>query len=147
MENCFCSLIAENLIKNECSCLQHRGASEKIGKLLSSYNIKLASKSSNTLERAFCHLKDKVKKDDRSEIVHEAQCSDCEKVYIGESGRELRTIGIKEHQGNINKREANSQIYKHLEKRGHANFDWNNVKVLGRSKKILSAVFRIFYLF
>ena len=90
MENCFCSLIAENLIKNECSCLQHRGASEKIGKLLSSYNIKLASKSSNTLERAFCHLKDKVKKEDRSEIVHEAQCSDCEKVYIGESGRELR---------------------------------------------------------
>ena len=32
-----------------------RGASEKIGKLLSSYNIKLASKLSNTMKRTFCH--------------------------------------------------------------------------------------------
>ena len=62
------------------------------------------------------------------------RCRDCEKVYIAESGRELGTR-IKEHQGNINKREPNSQIYKHLEESGHANFDWNNAKVLGRSNK------------
>ena len=54
-----------------------KGASEKICKLLSSYNIKLASKSSNTLKRTFCHLKDKVKKEDTSEIVYEVKCSDC----------------------------------------------------------------------
>ena len=68
------------------------------------------------------------------------KCSDCEKVYIGESGRELGTR-IKEHPRNINKREANSQIYKHLEESGHANFDWNNVKVLGRSSKKDSRLF------
>ena len=56
------------------------------------------------------------------------------KVYIGEFGRELGTR-IKEHQGNINKRETNSQIYKHLEECRHANFDCNNVKILGRSNK------------
>ena len=116
-----------------------KGASEKIGKLLSSYNI-ITSKSSNTLKRTFCHLKDMVKKEDTSEIVYEVKCSDCEKVYIGESGRELGTR-IKEHQGNINKREINSQIYKHLEESGHANFDWNNVKVLGRSSKKDSRLF------
>ena len=68
-----------------------RGSSEKIGKLLSSFNIKLATKSSNTFTRTFCHLKDKVKKGDTSEIVYEVKCSDCEKVYIGEFGRELGT--------------------------------------------------------
>ena len=117
-----------------------RGASEKIDKLLSSYNIKLASKSSNTLKRTFCHLNDKVKKEDTSEIVYEVKCSYCEKVYIGESRREFGTR-IKEHQGNINNREANLQIYKHLEESGHANFDWNTVKVLGRSNKKDSRLF------
>ena len=116
-----------------------KGTSEKIGKRLSSY-IKLESKSSNTLKRNFCHLKDKVKKEDTSEIVYEVKCSDCEKVYIGESGRELGTR-IKEHPGNINKREAKLQIYKHLEESGHANFDWNNAKVLGRSRKKDSRLF------
>ena len=68
-----------------------RGPSEKIGQLLSSYNIKLAIKSSNTFKRTFCHfLKDKVKKEDTSEIVYEVKCSDCEKIYIGESGRRVK---------------------------------------------------------
>ena len=43
------------------------------------------------------------------------KCSDCEKVYIGESGRELGTR-MKDPQGNINKREENSQITNTLKK-------------------------------
>ena len=92
------------------------------------------------MKSTFCHLKDKVKKEDTSEIVYQVKCSDCEKVYIGESGRELGTR-IKEHQRNINKQEANSQIYKHLEESGHTNIDWNNVKVLGRLSKKDSRLF------
>ena len=60
----------------------------------------------------------------------------CRSLYASPdaySGRELGTR-IKEHQGNINKREANSQIYT-------LNFDWNNVKVLGRSSKKDSRLF------
>ena len=103
----------------------------------------MASKSSNTFKRTFFHLKDKVRIEDTSEIVYEVKTSYCEKVYISESGRELTRI--KEHRGNTNKREVNSQIYKHLEESGHANFDWYNV-VLGRSnKKGLSGVFGIFF--
>ena len=75
-----------------------------------------------------------------SEIVYEVKCSDCDKAYIGEFGRELGTR-IKEHQGNINKREANSQIYKLLEEMGHANFDWKYRSIKKDSRLFLESSF------
>ena len=95
----------------------------------------MASKSSNSyLQNNYLSLERQLRSRKKIQVKLFMKCSDCEKVYISESGRELGTM-IKEHQGNINKLEANSQICKHLEESGHANFDWNNVKVLGRSNK------------
>ena len=39
----------------------------------------------------FCKLKDKVLDKEKSGLVHEIFCGDCDVVYIGETGRNLET--------------------------------------------------------
>ena len=80
-----------------------KGASVKIGKLLLKYGTKLASKSSNTLRRNLCKLKDKREAYENSGIVYEIKCLDCSASYLGETGRELK-LRIKEHQENSRKK-------------------------------------------
>ena len=88
-----------------------KGASEKIGKLLK-HGTQLASKSSNTLRRNFCKLKDKREAYENSGIVYEIKCLDFSASYVGETGRELK-LKIKEHQENSRKKLPTSPIYKH----------------------------------
>ena len=117
-----------------------KGASEKIGKLLLKYGTKLASKSSNTLRRNLCKLKDKREAYENSGIVYEIKCLDCSATYIGETGRELK-LRIKEHQENSRKKLPTSPIYKHLEETGHRDFDWDNATIKGHSNRKHSRLF------
>jgi len=87
-----------------------KGASEKIGKLFKQYNIKLSNKSSNTLRRQLCKLKDKCDLLQNSEVIYQVNCNDCPKTYTGETGREL-DVRIKEHQRNVRQQNENSLIY------------------------------------
>ena len=105
-----------------------KGASEQVGRLLKDHNIRLSNKSTNTLRKNLCRLKDKIETEDKTHIVYCISCKNCDKVYIGETGRHLKNR-IQEHQRNIINEEPNSQIYQHKNLTGHA-FDFENVKIL-----------------
>lgn len=111
-----------------------KGASEKIGKLLRRFDIKLSNKSTNTLRRHLCHLKDRKNKLSSSQVIYQVKCIDCNMTYTGETGRELE-VRITEHRRNIRLRDNNSLIYQHLEQTGHTDMDWDNIKILATATR------------
>lgn len=58
-------------------------------------NFRPAFYSSNTLGKILSKLKDPIPKSERSG-VYKLKCSDCEAVYIGETGRQL-SVRVREH--------------------------------------------------
>ena len=44
-----------------------------------------------TLRKILCKLKDQVATEDKSNIVYEIDCSNCQAVYFGESKRSLKS--------------------------------------------------------
>ena len=53
-------------------------------------------KPQTTLRQVLVHPEDKVEKQKKAGVVYKIPCSQCEKVYIGETGRQLGTR-ITEH--------------------------------------------------
>jgi len=58
-----------------------------------------------TLRNVLVHLKDKVSKEDTAECVYKIPCKNCQKVYIGETGRSFR-VRMKEHQKEVELQEG-----------------------------------------
>jgi len=66
-----------------------RGASERVNKLLKPLSIKIVSSSTNTIQKQLKSFKDVREKDNTVGAVYQLDCQNCDKVYIGESGREI----------------------------------------------------------
>ena len=76
-------------------------------------------------------LKTGVDKVDRAGVVYALECNDCERAYVGETGRSLRT-SVKEHVAHArNRRTDLSAMVKHAWS-GH-NMNWTP-KVLASKK-------------
>lgn len=67
----------------------------KIAKILSKVRIRTAVKVENTLKQLLDNSKDKLEKLDKNG-VYDIKCRDCKSVYIGETGRSIKTR-IKKH--------------------------------------------------
>ena len=93
--------------------------SENIRRTLKPLNLRPTFYSLNTVQRLFCHLKDPIPKDERSG-VYKISCGDCDAVYIGETGRQLK-VRIKEHLDAVRKnRPERSTFASHLLQSGHS---------------------------
>jgi hypothetical protein len=62
-----------------------QGLSEHLQRLFLRYNIRLYHKHWNTLREKLVHPKDKLKVDQKSEVVYEIKCPSCDSLYIGET--------------------------------------------------------------
>ena len=70
-------------------------------------------------------VKDKVEEADRSGVVYALECNDCERTYVGETGRSVKTRA-KEHQAHArNGRIEISATAEHAW-RGHS-MDWTPI--------------------
>ena len=67
------------------------GTSEKLRRILRSHKIRSTFYTENTLRKLLCKPKDRVATEDKSNIVCETDCSNCEAVYFGESKRSLKS--------------------------------------------------------
>ena len=47
----------------------------------------MGHKPTNTLRNKLCNLKDKRKPQDAYDAIYKIRCTDCEQVYIGETGK------------------------------------------------------------
>ena len=74
-----------------------KDTSEKIERILKKYGISSAMRPHKTIRSLVVHPKDKRTISETSGIVYNIPCKDCNKSYIGETGRLFR-YRQKEHQ-------------------------------------------------
>ena len=57
-----------------------QGTSERVGKILKDYDIKLCHKPTKTLRQDLCCMKDRRKAQDQAGVVYKIECNDCSSV-------------------------------------------------------------------
>ena len=78
-----------------------KGFSERIAKVLRSFNIKVAHKPIRTLSNILKKPKDKIEKEATRGIVYKIKCKDCDCVYIGQTSR-AKITRERAHKGHSN---------------------------------------------
>ena len=73
-----------------------KGVSERIEKVCRQLNIKTVFKSNGTLRQTLMRVKNRRPEEARRGVVYEVPCRDCNRTYIGETGRSLQER-LKEH--------------------------------------------------
>ncbi|CAH8840608.1 unnamed protein product [Trichobilharzia szidati] len=63
-------------------------------------------------------------------VIYKISCNDCDKHYIGQSGRPLR-LRIHEHKLAVKRHDIHYLISLHADNHGHQ-FDWDNVQILDK---------------
>ena len=111
-----------------------KGTSERIQKVLKPFNIYLSNQSSHTLESQLIKLKDKIPIKEKTDVVYRINCNDCDRKYIGETGRNLKTR-LSEHQRDIRKGKEQSQVFQHVRNYDH-NFNFLKPEIIHRSANI-----------
>ena len=73
-----------------------KGLSEQLQRLFKKKNINIYHQPWNTLRQKLVHPKDKVDISRKCDVVYQINCSDCDKIYVGET---CRSFGqrFKEH--------------------------------------------------
>ena len=69
--------------------------SEAIVRIMKKHNVPVAMKPWKTLKDLLVHPKDKQDKEDITECVYKVPCANCDKTYVGETGRKL---GVRLHE-------------------------------------------------
>ena len=72
------------------------GVSERVSRVLKSYNIASAMKPHNTLRNQLVHPKDKREDLEKTDALYSLPCKNCDLEYIGETGRKFSTR-LEEH--------------------------------------------------
>ena len=120
-----------------------RGTSEKAARVLQKHNIKLCHKPANTIKNQVCFLKDKRNNLDKAGVVYGLGCNECDVVYVGETGRQVKDR-MQEHRKDVERKKQASKISNHVEATGHS-FDFENVSVLdscssAKTRRLLEGV-------
>jgi hypothetical protein len=120
--------------------------SETVARVLRKHNVSVTMRPVKTLKRILVHPKDKQEKEETTECVYRIPCGNCDKTYVGETGRKFG-VRLKEHKTEVENSCARaftrSQHAANLEKRNksaltdHASqdnhvIDWPESKILDR---------------
>jgi len=96
-------------------------------------DINWAFKPTNKFEHSiFTNTKDKISKSDKTNVIYQVNCSDCEQLYIGQTKQHV-SKRINQHKSNcrsINPKQVEkTMLSSHANKNKH-NFDFDNFKIL-----------------
>ena len=112
------------------------GTSEKLRRMLRSHKIRSAFYTEMTLQKFLCKPKDRVATEDKSNIVYEIDCSNCQAVYFGESKQSLKSRSD-EHKRSVRNCDCNNnEIAKNWWEADH-NFNWDQKKVIDRESRLI----------
>jgi predicted GIY-YIG superfamily endonuclease len=90
------------------------GVTNKIQRIMRKHNIKTTTTVNNTLYKQLVRKKPEETQMDKSNVVYQIKCKDCDKSYIGETKRPLKRR-ITEHKRAIKQqRTDNSEIAQHV---------------------------------
>lgn len=127
-----------------------KNLSEKLKKELSNDSITVTFKNENTVKNCFTKLKTPTPKDLESNIIYKIPCSQCEGVYVGQTGRYLKTR-ISEHIRSVRpttliNTKAKTALAEHFENFQHQfSFDQTSIvdKQNNYKKRLLSEMVQI----
>ena len=105
-----------------------QGTSERISRILRSFNISVAHKPTVTLKNTLTNVKDPTDTKTRIETVYKVTCAECLATYIGETGRTL-DCRIKEHKRSQEKQDVANRIAVHLMQTNHI-IDWEGASCM-----------------
>ena len=121
------------------------GVTEKVSRVMKSYNVAAASKPHTTLCSLLFHPKDKRDDYNTTDALYCFPCMDCEVEYIGETGRKFGTR-LNEHKSGVenvsksvitraSRKQSLSSVHKsavtdHVVERNHV-IGWDRAKVIG----------------
>jgi len=74
--------------------------SEAVARIMRKHNVPVATKLFKTLKSVLVHTKDKQEKEDLTECVYKVPCANCDKTYIGETGRKFG-VRLQEHKTGV----------------------------------------------
>ena len=66
-----------------------QGQSEAIRRVLRGLDIKTSFTPARTLRQILSHPKDRVEPSEKTGVVYQIPCADCDKSYVGQTGRTL----------------------------------------------------------
>ena len=90
-----------------------QGISEKIARTLNQFNINVVHKPVMTVGSILKKPKEKFSKDLSTGVISKIYCKDCDKVYIGQTSRALRSR-TREHKRTIFTGDRNSLLTQHF---------------------------------
>ena len=91
------------------------------------FNVDVRFTYNNKIENRLCRNKPRDGSLDGFG-VYKIPCRDCEKVYIGESGRDLK-VRMKEHMKDIENMKEESAVANHVKESNHF-FDFENAEIM-----------------
>jgi len=113
--------IVENSLKDEAKkakntrhtqrygCVPYvKGLSEAFARILKSHGIATANRPHRTLWNFVVHLTDKVKDEEKTELIYCVPCKNCSSSYVGATGRKFG-LRIKEHKKEVESFTAGTQ--------------------------------------
>ncbi|KYN09427.1 hypothetical protein ALC57_18459, partial [Trachymyrmex cornetzi] len=105
-----------------------KNLTEKFHNVYRNYNLNIAYKSVNSLNKFIKTGKDRLDKMNNNNVVYKISCCDCDCSYVGQTKRKLKTR-IKEHKSDIRKSNNHSVVSLHQLEYGHQ-IDLDNINIL-----------------
>ena len=116
--------------------------SERLAAVLNSETIKVAFNNKNTIGKTcFTKQKTKTPKDVESAIVYRIPCEDCQKCYVGQTGRYLKQR-ISEHQRDSKKLNVvnPTALVEHTREYGHK-FNFKEAEIISKQRNLSKRLF------
>ena len=110
-----------------------RNTSEQIQRCCERLGIRAVFKSSGTLRQTLTRVKTARPEMKKKEVIYEVPCMDCEKSYIGETGRSLQKR-LTEHKGAVRRGDSKNGIAVHVQKHDHR-VNWEAAKVIDQEQR------------
>jgi hypothetical protein len=105
-----------------------KNISEAAGRILKPFGLNVAHKPSRTIGLTLSNIKDEIQPLDRSGVIYSIPCVNCDKSYVGETGKKLNSR-LHEHFLAVRRADEKSQIWNHCSQYGHE-FIFKNAKIL-----------------
>ena len=95
------------------------------------HGIQVVHRPTSTLRKLVSNPKRPTEMSDHTHIVYKVQSANCERIYVGQTGRKLETR-MHEHQLAVRRHDALSPISIHEDSKCHK-FDFSNIQILNRA--------------
>ena len=117
-----------------------RGVSETASRIFRKHNIHIAHQPTSTIRTMLSKPKDQRSELERRNSIYKIPCSECDKVYIGQTGKQLKTR-IHEHKLAVKRIDPKSQIATHILETGHP-FDFERAKSIAYCQHTYGRLFK-----